>query len=137
MGGKYVSLTLWRTPIALWRTPINSKSGSQDPKITQLWIPVQKFDHVVRLIDLGGYGQLFRHRFQKKILARLAAILTILSVSRECIDILNMFYKNVFRSTPPRHGDTSILRSRELVKSQIRSVYSKGNVTVQMQYSKN
>ena len=67
---------------------------------------------MVRLIDLGGYGQLFRHRFQKKILARLAAILVILSVSRECIDILNIFYKKVFHSAPLSRGDRLILRSR-------------------------
>ena len=52
----------------------------------------------------------------------MVAILAILSVSRECIGILNIFYKKVFRSAPPRRGDTSILRSRELVKSQIRAV---------------
>ena len=54
----------------------------------------------------------------------MAAILAILSVSRECIGILNIFYKKVFRSTPLRRGDTLILRSREPVKTQIRSVYS-------------
>ena len=30
-----------------------SGSGSQDPKITQLWIPVQKFDHV-RIVTTSG-----------------------------------------------------------------------------------
>ena len=51
----------------------------------------------------------------KKNLARLAAILAILSVSRECIGILNIFYKKVFRSAPLRRGDRLILRSREPV----------------------
>ena len=35
---------------------------------------------------------------------------------------LNIFYKKVFRSTPPRRGDRLILVSRGPVKSQIRSV---------------
>ena len=51
-------------------------------------------------------------RGSEKNLARLAAILAILSVSRECIGILNIFYKNVFRSTPPRHRDRLILGSK-------------------------
>ena len=67
-------------------------------------------------------GSLYQHRCEKKILARMAAILAILSVSRECIGILNIFYKKVFRSAPLRRGDTLILRSRDPVKSQIRSV---------------
>ena len=64
----------------------------------------------------------FNDRWGESILARMAGILAILSVSRECIGILNIFYKKVFRSTPLRRGETSILRSREPVKSQIRSV---------------
>ena len=75
--------------------------------------------HVVSLKDLGVK---FHDSGNKTILARLAAILAILSGSRECIGRLKMFYKKVFRSTPPRHGDTLILTSREPVKSQIRSV---------------
>ena len=63
----------------------------------------------------------------------MAAILAILSVSRECIGILNIFYKKVFRSTPPRRGDRLILVSRGPVKSQIPLVYS--TVTVQIQYT--
>ena len=55
----------------------------------------------------------------EKNLARLAAILAILSVSRECIGILNISYKKVFRSAPLKRGDRLILRSREPVKSQI------------------
>ena len=79
-------------------------------------------------------GQPISKLAHKKILARMAAILAILSVSRECIGILNIFYKKVFRSAPLRRGDTSILRSREPVKSQIRSVYS--TEAVQIQYSR-
>ena len=71
-------------------------------------------------------------RMSKKNLARMVAILAILSVSRECIGILNIFYKKVFRSTPPRHGDTLILRLRDPVKSQIQYRYSTD--TVQIQY---
>jgi len=80
----------------------------------------------------------------KKNLARMAAILAILSVSRECIGILNIFYKKVFRSAPLRRGDRLILRSREPVKSQIRTVlvqiyrvhrqYSYSTHTVHIQY---
>ena len=52
----------------------------------------------------------------------MAAILAILSVSRECIGILNISYKKVFRSAPPRRRDRLILVLRGPVKSQIRSV---------------
>ena len=64
----------------------------------------------------------------------MAAILAILSVSRECIGILNIFYKKVFRSAPLRRGDTTILRSRDPVKSQIRSIYSTCIHCIQIQY---
>ena len=52
---------------------------------------------------------LYHERCGKIILARMAAILAILSVSRECIGILNIFYKKVFRSAPLRRGDRLIL----------------------------
>ena len=52
----------------------------------------------------------------------MAAILAILIVSRECIGILNISYKKVFRSAPPRRRDRLILVLRGPVKSQIRSV---------------
>ena len=84
--------------------------------------------------DLGSPD---RHSGGKTILARMVAILVILSVSRECISILNIFYKKVFRSTPPRRGDRLILVSRGPVKSQIRYSTSTGiesTQTVQLQY---
>ena len=84
------------------------------------------------MVSSKELGSLYKGILRKKNLARMVAILAILSVSRECIGILNIFYKTVFRSTPPRHGDTSILRSREPVKSQIRPAYSTD--TVQLQY---
>ena len=72
-----------------------------------------------------------RHRRGKTILARMAAILAILSVSRECIGILNIFYKKVFRSAPLRRGDRLILRSLGPVKSvSVLYVYCVCTVTV-------
>ena len=68
----------------------------------------------------------------EKILARMAAILAILSVSRDCIGILNISYKKVFRSAPLRRGGRLILRSREPVKLQI-SYSSTSTGTVQKQ----
>ena len=65
----------------------------------------------------------------------MVAILAILSVSHECIGKLNIFYKKVFRSAPPRRGDRLILVSRGPVKSQIRSVYSTDTVLIQYRYS--
>ena len=65
----------------------------------------------------------------------MVAILAILIVSRECIGILNIFYKKVFRLAPPRRGDRLILVSRGPVKSQIRSLYSTDTVQAQHRYS--
>ena len=77
------------------------------------------FRYMVSSKELGSG---FHDKGPKKILARMAAIGAILSVSRECIGIMNIFYKTVFRSTPPSHGDTLILRSRDPMKSKNRSL---------------
>ena len=80
-------------------------------------------------------GSLFNDSIRKN-LALMAAILTILSVSRECIGILNIFYKKVFRSAPLRRGDRLILRSLGPVKSvSVLYVYCVCTVTVLSVYS--
>ena len=58
------------------------------------------------MVSSKELGREYHDKGPKKILARMVAILAILSVSRECIGLLNIFYKKVFRSAPPRRGDT-------------------------------
>ena len=53
-------------------------------------LPAMIDHHMVSSKELGIE---FKARCGKKILARLAAIGAILSVSRKCIGILNIFYK--------------------------------------------